>query len=268
MSERALLIREPAQEWANQAYETLLPGGFVAVFGGFHVALEGEDQGFVVRDCITVVGPVQHQVWLLRRPLDAPTVAQQVLRTGTGGLWVAGCRVESAEQIPTFKTTEGMKYGPHEPGGYRVKTDGTRSDGRWPTNLVLIHAQGCRQVGTQEVHGTGHFPARLSQSKTFGQVRAGTQEERWAGVETVPSWDCQPSGPVPALDAQSGILTTSPGVYRNIGAGGSFLQGSRRPAGTQVSRGDSGGASRFFPQFSNEADLIIWLLKLIRGPQP
>ena len=80
---RGLLIRFPETGWARRAHDSLLPGAHAAVFGGFSVPLEAEDAQLVVRDCLSVVGPVRHQVWLIRRPLSEPTVAAQVLRTAS-----------------------------------------------------------------------------------------------------------------------------------------------------------------------------------------
>ena len=55
--------------------------------------VEAEDAGFEVRDCLLVVGARTQRVWLLRKPLKEPTVAAQILATGTGALWIDGCRV-------------------------------------------------------------------------------------------------------------------------------------------------------------------------------
>ena len=116
---RGLLIREPAQDWARRAYESLLPGAHAAVFGNPRVPQEAEDAGFEVRDCILVIGPVMHHIWLLRRPISEPTVAQQVLKTGTGGLWIDGCRVLTQDNLNGGAYTKGA--GPHarvQAGGY------------------------------------------------------------------------------------------------------------------------------------------------------
>ncbi len=82
MSERALLIRAPTGEWARTAYESLLPGGYACVFGSFHVALEAEDHGFVIRDCFQVLGLVCFKVWLIRRPLSLSSVKTPSFRAG------------------------------------------------------------------------------------------------------------------------------------------------------------------------------------------
>lgn len=89
----------------------MIPGEHVVRLGGFRIALAAEDEGWEVRDCIIVLGPVLSQkrtAWLLRWPLEEGTVAAQVLKTGTGALNIDGCRVRGV----------GL--------------------GRWPSNLVLV----------------------------------------------------------------------------------------------------------------------------------
>lgn len=155
MSERALLIREPTTDWASTAFRSLLPGGFVAVFGDFRIPFEGEDQGFVVRDCLSVIGPVCHRIWLIRRPLAQPTVVAQVLSTQTGALWVEGCRVRGVPRAPghydnhqensEFRRTGG--YAGSDAREYTRRVESGELTGRWPTNLVLVHTQGCQEQG-------------------------------------------------------------------------------------------------------------------------
>ena len=90
---QGILLRAPTSGWASSVFGDLLPGGHAAVFGGFRIPLEAEDAGLVVRDCLLVLGPVVHRVWLLRKPCTEATVAAQVLATGTGAMWIDGCRV-------------------------------------------------------------------------------------------------------------------------------------------------------------------------------
>jgi hypothetical protein len=73
------------------------------------------------------------------------------------------------------------------------------------------------------------------------------------GLETIPAWNCPPHCPVKFLDEQSGTLTSGSGAKSNRlstgWAGGPFS-------------GDSGSASRFFPQFPSETALQTWLSTL------
>ena len=63
----------------------------------------------------TALKPAHEVWWLVRKPISG-TVAANVLEWGTGGLNVDGCRVE-----------------------------GSTTQGRWPTNLLLTHSASCTE---------------------------------------------------------------------------------------------------------------------------
>jgi len=95
--------------------------------------------------------------------------------------------------------------------------------GRWPSNLLLIHHAEC--VNDQ-------------------------------------AWTCHPSCPVRLLDKQSGERPsgTSNG---NALVGEIPTKGIPLRRGTLISRYDTGGASRFYPQFKNLSECLDWINKLI-----
>jgi hypothetical protein len=72
---------------------------------------------------------------------------------------------------------------------------------------------------------------------------------------------------VRTLDEQSGITSSSkPGeVFRRKDHETSSMSGSLgSPRGiAEVAYGDTGGASRFYPQFRDEAELRAWVTRLI-----
>ena len=280
---RGLLIREPAQDWARRAYESLLPGAHAAVFGNPRVPQEAEDAGFEVRDCILVIGPVMHHIWLLRRPISEPTVAQQVLKTGTGGLWIDGCRVLTQDNLNGGAYTKGEP--PDDPTSWKLfgltrKAHGEYQQpaGRWPADLVLVHTPECKQEGTKRVKGTapmGPHPGVTASGVTYGEFKGKptpvrrTDEE---GQETVPSWLCPPTCPVLALDKQSGERPSG-GRDALVGDAGSRTWREAEGRSNLVLRASdykraasTGGASRFFPQFPSEDALDSWLLLLLLGP--
>lgn len=79
------------------------------------------------------------EFWILaRKPLDG-TVAANVLRHGTGALNIDGCRVASAEPIPTFTASHSDRFIDREDGVKIARTGETRTNGRFPANLVLSH---------------------------------------------------------------------------------------------------------------------------------
>ena len=285
MSERALLIRAPTGEWARTAYESLLPGGYACVFGSFHVALEAEDHGFVIRDCFQVLGLVCFKVWLIRRPLSEATVTQQVLSTQTGALWIDGCRTHSGPSTGgsiSGQSAFGQDSGWNAHENRPTQIDRSMTAGRWPPNLLLMHTPGCEMGGTQRVLPGGGGKARREKGVTckvayggnIGRMPPGTPDLGYVdpdGLETILSWDCQPGCPVPVLDQQSRDMGMhGAGNKRPTLSGGPFIEGGwKKLLQNPDLYGDAhtGGASRFFPQFTSEAELDAWLTRLILGTQ-
>ena len=61
-----------------------------------------------MRDCVLSIGVRVQRIWILRKALEARNIAEQVLETGTGALWLDGCRII---------TTENLNGGTYSPGG-------------------------------------------------------------------------------------------------------------------------------------------------------
>lgn len=81
--------------------------------------------------------------WILaRKPLDG-TIAENVLAHGVGALNVDGCRVEAGARPLLSRTSEesdSTAYGYGRGGSLRA---GETTLGRWPSNVVLSHAETC-----------------------------------------------------------------------------------------------------------------------------
>jgi len=118
-------------------------------------------------------------IHLARKPLSEPSVAANVLKHGCGALNIDACRV-----------------GP----------------GRWPSNLMLQHLEGCQCVGTTEVRGTGPRKAgglrgsnQVFAQDAYSQAYERTPHEGFSdasGMEQVALWECVPGCPVPGFDGQ------------------------------------------------------------------
>lgn len=188
-------------DWRRQT-EDVLPGGWVAVFSD-HLDLDGlrgRSAGLELRDTLVAwsPGPVTRLILLFRRPLQEPTVARQVLATGTGGIHVDGCRVW-IDPAPNVTA------------------------GRWPPNVLLVHGPDCQGA-------------------------------------------CQSDCPIRLLDAAVGCLASGvvqPHHRRNNqahhGGGYNHAFGDTPLMGY----GDAGGASRFYPQFRDDSELVDWIRRLI-----
>lgn len=196
------------------------------------------------------------EIWALaRKPLSEKSVAENVLRWGTGALNIDGCRISYRGKVDprtygkVWKTNRAGKT--VYDGGWSGEPQGVSPLGRWPANLVLCHTEECVFRGYRRVKGNGtsttfHGPYGCVSATGFlrGWSHPGNQHAGPDGTETVEDWECASGCPVRLLDEQSGELKS--GLLR---AGTVRLFGYRNAKPAVVLRdtyGDSGGASRFF----------------------
>jgi hypothetical protein len=195
-------------------------------------------------------------VHVLRKPTAGATVADSVTVYGAGALNVDACRISTRDNLNggAYAAQGEDRWDGAENWRYKrgVLKEYTPPSGRWPANLILQHLAGCRQDGEKQVRSNGHFPAsRGAGSSVSGQSGHRGQDElqeRHMDGETVTAWVCTPECPVAALDQQSGVLCSHPGVYRKDKKfqGATWEMGAQK--GHLTSTGDAGGASRFFKQ--------------------
>ena len=220
-------------------------------------------------------------IHVLRKPCSGTTVAANVLTHGCGAINVDACRV-GYESTPNPATNplyrkeanyKNTNYSDAGSSSYSLK-DGSgernpNAGGRWPANLVLQHLDGCKQAGVRQVksshvnkphaklHAVDFGGAKPMDAHGYGAERATSTFRGVAdkdGKETVVAYDCAPGCPVAALDEQSG-MSTSTGGRASVGAfkGGRAFgvgNGAEVLPGVQPGLGDTGGASRYFKQFT------------------
>lgn len=91
----------------------------------------------------TALKPAHEPVIVARKPLDG-TVAANVLAHGTGALNIDGCRVGTSKDVPASPAADRLNIAK---GAERNRTGDTSgfdpNIGRWPTNVVLTHPDGC-----------------------------------------------------------------------------------------------------------------------------
>lgn len=207
----------------------------------------------------TGLRPAHEPIVLVRKPLDG-LLAHNVLTYGTGALNIDGCRTKfnsdaDRDEAKTKNQHSQFGSGARQPRGILGDmSQAPRSDydselGRWPTNVLLGHSPGCRQVGTKVVMGDGHWPSQRGQGgiATCGHAGQSDLKER-EDTAVVQVWQCVPGCVVAAIDAQSGERPgmSGGGAHRDGYQGGMF-------GGIDcehTARGDGGGCSRFFPTFS------------------
>ena len=175
--------------WVRDAFDLLPPGGHLVAPGTHRLACAAEDVGFEIRDSILyLLGRVWEGVVLARKPLEG-TVAANVLAHGTGAINIDGTRIASDEPIPTFETTAGAKFVPHAKDEYRVRQTGTRTNGRWPANVILGCA--CEGPGHDAECAVALLDAQSGELASGGGVRNGAKE---SGVYGAYAGDDPPRG--------------------------------------------------------------------------
>ena len=218
----------------------------------------------------TGVKPAWEPILVFRKPLDGKVI-DNVREHGTGALNIDATRVKTDENL------SGGAYaqeGADRADGYEVwrykRLGGAgefqQPSGRWPSNLVFAHAPGCKRVGSKKVEAS-RAGTLTSTEKALGLIN----DDGWQpkptnyqypedGIETVEDWKCVEGCPVKELDKQSGDRPSTltgradptkaqphPGTETNPNS--TFL--GERSYHSDV-YADSGGASRFFPQFEGD----------------
>jgi site-specific DNA-methyltransferase (adenine-specific) len=201
----------PSVEFWKEVYRVLKPGGHILSFGGtrtYHrMAVNIEDAGFEIRDQIqwiygsgfpkshnigkklnqyegwgTQLKPANEPICVARKPLSEKTIAENVLKWGTGGINIDGCRIgfinETDKQSakPQGKITTGTK----ENVRFRYTDDTTRIElenkqneqGRFPANVILDEYAGellDEQSGERKV-GKGSRSGGFQKNYINGEV--------------------------------------------------------------------------------------------------
>lgn len=253
--------------WSLGLRERLQPGAQVILFAPQEDVLWARGLGFELRDTLLVLSPrVASYVYLLRAPLSGSITDSMVTR-GSGGINIAASRIRWKNEADSRSALPGSMPGASDSIGTFQTRDrsGERpedfqdKDGRWPTNVVLVHGA-CQSVGTKRVRSSSPSPSIGKQTDSFA---SGYADED--GFEAVDAWDCEPGCPVAQLDSQSGALKSGDvRPYERANRGG-YAGPTQAVSGFDRS-GDAGGASRFYPQFANHGELLDWLRTLVACP--
>jgi len=222
----------------------------------------------------TALKPAWEPIVVARKPLVS-TVAENVLKHGTGAINIDGCRVATGDNLNGGAYSGGVR--PTSAMGLTGEAGGTSSileagggrlppeafkqpEGRWPSNLVLCHHPDCKQVGTKTVKGTragnggGFKKGKYSGHAGIGEY-SGTSFEGFAdatGNETIQVWECVEGCPIRELGEQSGERKTTWIDSSHVNKrSGDFLGALGHPG--EQGYNDTGTAARFFPCFRYEA---------------
>jgi len=189
----------------------------------------------------TALKPAHEPVIVARKPLEG-TVANNVLKWGTGGINIDATRIGTEER--TDKITENGFGANFMDDGWQPsgKTYEKTVTGRFPSNVMFSHADECVEVGVVQ---DSYAINKTEEWSGFGQKERPDYESESKTVD-VPIYECVEGCPVKELDEQSGIRPG--GAYpakRGQAVNTSFASGQETVGGARQ-MGDTGGASRFF----------------------
>lgn len=211
----------------------------------------------------TALKPATEFWTLARKPLSEKTVAENVLKHGTGGINIDGCRISTNEIISNHSRGEESaiskgKYG--DSSEQETHQTSGQALGRFPANLILSHHPDCVCVGKKQVRGSNSKPSDIGKGREgdftngiYGakqsKVTASHVDEN--GNEEVEDWNCHEDCPIKIMDEQSGISKSSGGSgEKSMGALGKNGKYGKYALNTLADNagglGDIGGASRFF----------------------
>ncbi len=217
----------------------------------------------------TGLKPAWEPILVFRKPL-AGKVIDNVREHGTGAINIGATRVRTEEDLSGGAYSEGGRTadlpgaertakaaGMYAEGGGRLPGGYKQPTGRWPSNLVLAHAPGCKRMGTGVVPAHPQGPDRFQKttgggfSKEYGNQLASAEDE------LVGIWNCVEGCPVRELDEQSGdrpsTLTGRADPSKSQPHPGTVMNPNSTFLGERTHHSDvyadSGGASRFFNQF-------------------
>lgn len=138
------------EELWSKVYSVLKPGAHLLAINStynHHSNTVGvEDSGFEIRDTIVWIYHKEHSalspdlmlISMARKPLSG-NVADNVLRWGTGGLNIGGCRVAHNEKCKMMAPSQANINNPSEKckqAGRREAVLELKPEGRWPANLT------------------------------------------------------------------------------------------------------------------------------------
>lgn len=158
----------PSKAFWQEVLRVLKPGAHVLSFGGtrtYHrMVCNIEDAGFEIRDQIqwlygsgfpkslnlkdewqgfgTALKPANEPIVLARKPLEKGlTVAENVLKYGTGAINVDGSRIDVCKEDPNHRRATGENGNAESMFGVgNSKRPATLGQGRWPANVLFDEA--------------------------------------------------------------------------------------------------------------------------------
>ena len=223
--------------------------GSKSIMGGeYDITTASTEEAKVWEGWGSALKPANEPIVLARKPLEKGlSIAENVLKWGTGGINIDGCRVSGVNM-----TKGGCKFNSafFKSGESNFTQDYDSSQGRFPANIILTHHPECECKGTKKVKGTssGNRNGEIVDSNARSWKNSsinGISRIDYGNEETIEDWSCHPDCPIKILDEQSGVTKSQRSERGNI-IDNNVYGKYKEQEDTTRGHNDSGGASRFF----------------------
>jgi len=125
----------------------------------------------------TALKPANEPICVARKPLSEKSVALNVLKWGTGGINIDGCRVGTNDTYNYKNGPQGNSFSVgKEPDGKRTEPVEMNSEGRFPANIILDEEAGI--VMDEQSGLCGGQKTNANKKKSFGYY---TEDEAYDG---------------------------------------------------------------------------------------
>jgi DNA modification methylase len=208
------------------------------------------------------LSPSHEPIILARKPLDG-TIAEHVLKWGTGVLNIGACRTKGTDETSTHSrgaesaVSKGV-YG--DSAAQETHQNEGQKKGRHPKDFLLTHAPECVRIGDRRVKAiTG---TKSGSWKTGGQYSGGYRGADEAelgdpvglgdadGNEIVSLYACVPWCAVRTLADVNGVKKSGIGAVKRKAKDSNVYGADDTLVGKKMTEyGDEGTVDRFFPTF-------------------
>jgi site-specific DNA-methyltransferase (adenine-specific) len=196
----------------------------------------------------TALKPANEPICVARKPLSEKSVAENVLKWGTGGINIDGCRVGTEDKLQKLVHQEGCNrvlYNSEERENGKKIEFVDAGEGRFPANIILECI--CDEVIK------GEKGEVIEHNGTGGIWNEGTKEPVGRTYNDKGDIHTNPMCPCRLMDEQSGVSKSSKGLMKSAQSGNSdgrynWNNGDKNDFESVRGHNDKGGSSRFFYQ--------------------
>jgi len=200
----------------------------------------------------TALKPANEPICVARKPLSEKSVAENVIKWGTGGINIDGCRVGTTDTYNYKNGPQGNSFSVgKEPDGKRTEPVEMNSEGRFPANIILECI--CDEVIKGEKDEKVYIKSNGTGAEIYGGGRGIPGCDSYGYKNGKGDTHTDPNCPCRLLDEQSGDSKSSKGLMKSAQSGNddgryNWNNGDKNDFESVRGHNDKGGASRFFYQ--------------------